>query len=133
MRAAPASLRAAPDIPGYRTSMAPPVYLSHPSSLEHETGAHPERAARIVAIERELAARDWLGYEPGEPPRPDRRLLELVHTPEHVDAIERLCAQGGGAIDADTIVSEGSCVAALHAAGGAVPAGGPPAAGAAAA
>jgi acetoin utilization deacetylase AcuC-like enzyme len=100
--------------------MAPPVYLSHPSSLAHDTGAHPERAARIVAIEHELAARDWLGYERRESPAADRAQLELVHTPAHVDAIERLCAQGGGAIDADTVVSDGSCLAALHAAGGAV-------------
>ena len=100
--------------------MAPPVYLSHLASLSHDTGAHPERGARIVAIERELASRDWLGYERRESPAADRRLLELVHTPAHVDAIEELCAAGGGAIDADTIVSEGSCVAAMHAAGGAV-------------
>ncbi len=30
--------------------------LEHPSSLEHDTGPHPEQPARIVAIERELAA-----------------------------------------------------------------------------
>ena len=100
--------------------MAPPVYLSHPSSLSHDTGAHPERATRIVAIERELAARDWLGLERRESPAADRGVLELVHTPAHVAAIDELCAQGGGMIDADTVVSEGSCVAALHAAGGAV-------------
>ena len=43
-------------------SVGAPVYLSHPASLEHDTGAHPERAARIVAIEEELSARDWLGF-----------------------------------------------------------------------
>ena len=42
-----------------------PSYLSHPASLEHDTGAHPERAARIVAIEEELSARDWLGLRAG--------------------------------------------------------------------
>jgi acetoin utilization deacetylase AcuC-like enzyme len=120
MRAAPTSMRAAPDMAGYRTSMAPTIYLSHPSSLDHDTGAHPERAARIVAIERELAARDWLGCERRESPAAGRDLLELVHTPEHVDRIERLCAEGGGPIDLDTVVSERSCVAATHAAGGAV-------------
>ncbi|MEA2150115.1 MAG: hypothetical protein QOD69_1945, partial [Solirubrobacteraceae bacterium] len=37
--------------------MAPPVLLRHPSSLEHDTGPHPENAGRIVAIERALAER----------------------------------------------------------------------------
>jgi acetoin utilization deacetylase AcuC-like enzyme len=37
-----------------------------------------------------------------------------------VDAIERLCADGGGMIDLDTIAAPGSFEAALHAAGGAV-------------
>ena len=40
--------------------MALPLYLSHPACLEHETGAgHPERPARITAVERSLAERDW--------------------------------------------------------------------------
>src|ERR1700738_4670778 len=44
-------------------AMAPaPVFLSHPSSLEHDTGGHPEQPARIVAIERALAERGWLGF-----------------------------------------------------------------------
>jgi acetoin utilization deacetylase AcuC-like enzyme len=99
--------------------MPPAVYLSHPSSLQHDTGAHPERAARIGAIERELALVDWLGYERIESCPVTRELLEVVHTAAHVDAIERLSASGGGAIDADTFVSGGSWEAALHAAGGA--------------
>ena len=49
-----------------------PVFLEHPSSLRHETGDHPERPARITAIEGELAARDWLGYERIESPAVDR-------------------------------------------------------------
>ncbi len=48
------------------------VFLEHPSSLEHDTAAHPgpaaitmhpEQPGRITAIERELSARDWLGFE----------------------------------------------------------------------
>jgi acetoin utilization deacetylase AcuC-like enzyme len=96
-----------------------PLYLHHPSSLEHDTGGHPERAERILAIERELEARGWLGYEREEAPRAERALVEAVHPPGYVDAIERLSASGGGMLDLDTIASAGSFDAALHAAGGA--------------
>jgi acetoin utilization deacetylase AcuC-like enzyme len=98
----------------------PPVLFLHPSSLEHDTGPHPERAERIVAIERELEARDWLGWERRLSPAADRATLEAVHPAAHVDRIEALSATGGGMIDLDTVVSEGSFRAALHAAGGAV-------------
>ncbi len=97
-----------------------PVFLEHPSSLSHDTGAHPERAARIVAIEEELSNRGWLGYERVRSPEVDRSVLAAVHPEPFIAAIEQAAAAGGGHIDADTIVSEGSFEAALHAAGGAV-------------
>ncbi|MEA2354438.1 MAG: hypothetical protein QOD61_567 [Solirubrobacteraceae bacterium] len=100
--------------------MAGAVYLSHPASLAHETGPHPERPARIAAIERELAGRDWLGFERRESPAVDRELLEAVHSPGLVRAIERLAGAGGGALDLETVVSPGSWEAARRAAGGAV-------------
>ena len=96
-----------------------PILLSHPSSLQHDTGAHPERAARITAIAAELERRDWLGYERREAEPVSRGDLTSIHPPGHVDAIRDLCERGGGAIDADTVVSRGSFEAALHAAGGA--------------
>jgi acetoin utilization deacetylase AcuC-like enzyme len=97
-----------------------PVWLEHPSSLLHETGPHPEQPARIRAIERELSARDWLGFERVTSPAIDRALLEAVHPKAYVASIERACRGGGGYIDADTVVSPHSFEAALHAAGGAV-------------
>jgi acetoin utilization deacetylase AcuC-like enzyme len=100
--------------------MARAVYLRHPSSLEHDTGAHPERAARIAAIEDELARHDWLGMERLDAPAVSVETLTAVHPVRYVRGIDELCASGGGAIDADTIVSERSYEAALHAAGGAV-------------
>ncbi len=96
------------------------VYFSHPASLRHETGRHPERPARIVAIEQELDGRGWLGFERVESPAVARELVELVHTAAHFDRIERVAAAGGGAFDMDTLVSPGSFEAALRAAGGAV-------------
>ena len=99
--------------------MPQPLLLRHPCSLEHDTGPHPERAARIVAIEEALAARDWLGWNVRESPAAAREALEAVHDPLHVDRLERFCARGGGMIDIDTVASAGSWEAALHAAGGA--------------
>ncbi|MFZ1994761.1 MAG: histone deacetylase [Solirubrobacteraceae bacterium] len=101
-------------------SAAPPVILHHPSSLDHDTGPHPEQPARMVAIERELLARGYLGFERVSSPAVQRGVLEAVHPSRHVELIERLAARGGGRIDADTIVSAGSFTAALHACGGAV-------------
>ncbi len=99
------------------------LYFSHPSSLEHDPReqmpAHPDTPERLVAIERTLAARDWLGWERREAPAADESELELVHSSPHVASVRDLCLAGGGAIDADTVVGEASYRAALHAAGGA--------------
>jgi acetoin utilization deacetylase AcuC-like enzyme len=95
------------------------LYYSHPASLEHETGAHPENAGRIRAIEAALEAADGPGIERLEPPRASREQLERVHAPGHISAIEEFCAAGGGMIDIDTVASEGSWEAGLRAAGAA--------------
>jgi acetoin utilization deacetylase AcuC-like enzyme len=97
-----------------------PVLLEHPSSAEHETGPHPEQPARITAIDRELEARDWLGYERVSSPAASREALTAVHPESHVAMIEQAAEGGGAQIDADTVVSAGSFDAALHAAGGAI-------------
>ncbi len=99
--------------------MARPVIWRHPSSREHDTGPHPERIERIVAVEHALAEREWLGWEVRESPVVAGDALHAVHPPAHVARLQALCAAGGGAIDMDTVVSEGSMRAALHAAGGA--------------
>jgi acetoin utilization deacetylase AcuC-like enzyme len=95
------------------------LYVQHPSSFEHETGAHPENAGRLRAVEAALEAAGWPCLERVEAPAASREQLHRVHTPEHVDAIEAFCARGGGMVDADTIAGERSFEAALHAAGGA--------------
>jgi acetoin utilization deacetylase AcuC-like enzyme len=103
----------------YRTRMAPVAYLRSPTSLRHDTGAHPERADRIPAIEAELAERDWAGLERIEAPAAGEELLLAVHSREHLDAIRAIVERGGGAIDLDTVTSPGSWEAAMHSAGGA--------------
>ena len=97
-----------------------PVYLSHASSYDHDTGAHPERVERIEAIESLLAASDWCGYERVGSPAADRALLELVHEGAHITRVRAASQAGFVALDEDTVVSPGSYEAALHASGGAV-------------
>ena len=58
------------------------LYLAHPSSLQHDTGPHPENAGRLRAIEAALEARDWLGLDRVEAPAADRAQLERVHSTE---------------------------------------------------
>ncbi len=95
------------------------LYVSHPSSHRHDTGAHPENAGRLVAIEQALERAGWPGLERVEAPAAAREQLERVHAPAHIAAIEEFCAAGGGMVDLDTVASADSFEAALHAAGGA--------------
>jgi acetoin utilization deacetylase AcuC-like enzyme len=95
------------------------LYLAHPSSFEHDTGTHPENAARLRAVEETLDDAGWPGLERVEAPAATREQLRRVHSDAHIDGLEEFCANGGGLIDVDTIASERSFEAALHAAGGA--------------
>jgi acetoin utilization deacetylase AcuC-like enzyme len=99
------------------------LYFHHPSSLEHDPAplmpGHPEAPGRLVAIERELEARDWLGWERRLAPAASDAELELVHGARHIAELRQLCLSGGGAIDGDTYAVPASYEAALHAAGGA--------------
>ena len=97
-----------------------PVLLTHPSSVEHDTGAHPEQPARMSAIGHALAEVDFCGYARIDSPPSPLEALSAVHPGRYVTMIRELVESGGGAIDGDTVVSAGSWDAALHAAGGAL-------------
>ena len=97
-----------------------PVFLSHTSSLEHDTGDHPEGIRRIEAINDAVRARDWLGYESVSSPAVELSVLERVHPSAYIERIAAASRIGGAQLDPDTYVSAGSYTAALHAAGGAV-------------
>lgn len=96
-----------------------PVILRHESSARHDTGAHPERIARIRAIETALGERDWLGWEVSDSPEATDAQLHALHPPAYCASIEVACRGGGGLLDADTVVCPDSYEAARHAAGGA--------------
>jgi acetoin utilization deacetylase AcuC-like enzyme len=98
--------------------MGPPLYFRHDSSLEHDTGPHPEGPGRIPAIERAMEARGWLGFELREAPEAELDVLLGVHPRSHIEYVRAMCERGA-ALDPDTITSPGSWGAALHAAGGA--------------
>jgi acetoin utilization deacetylase AcuC-like enzyme len=92
---------------------------THPAFLDHDTGAyHPERRARLAAVLEGLEVAD-LGdaLVPTEAPRATPAQIERVHPGEYLAELERLCAAGGGRIDADTVASRESFDAALRAAG----------------
>jgi acetoin utilization deacetylase AcuC-like enzyme len=96
------------------------IWLRHDAVLAHDVPGHPERPARIRALEAEMSASDWFGCERVLAPLVERSALHQVHPESHVAAIEELCASGGGAIDADTYAVPATWEAAQRAAGGAV-------------
>ncbi len=94
----------------------------HPACRLHDPGpGHPERAARVEAVLTALrapdltSAVDWYEASPAT-----RAQVERVHPARYLDALERLARAGGGALDADTVVSSHSWDAALAAAGVAI-------------
>ncbi len=97
-----------------------PLFLSHESSLGHDTGMHPESIRRIEAIDSLLAEHDWFGYERISSPPVALETLARVHPRAQIEAIAEIARRGGAQLDADTWMSAGSYEAALHACGGAV-------------
>jgi acetoin utilization deacetylase AcuC-like enzyme len=97
--------------------MAMTCYM-HEQFEQHDPGyGHPERPERYAAVRRAVVA---AGAPIVEPQPASREALERVHAPAYLDLVERFCAGGGGALDADTVVGEVSWPAALRGAGGAI-------------
>src|SRR3954453_18243543 len=96
------------------------IWVRDDDVFAHDVPGHPERPARIRALEAEMSAAGWFGAERVSAPSVERSVLELVHPADYVDSIRSLSEAGGGAIDADTYAVPGTYGAALRAAGGAV-------------
>jgi acetoin utilization deacetylase AcuC-like enzyme len=95
------------------------LVAADPLFAEHDPGrGHPERPERLDAV---LAGLADVGLPDGARRLPlraaTREELERVHPASYLDALERFCAEGGGAVDADTAASRESWAAAVHAAG----------------
>ncbi len=98
--------------------MSTPV-VWHPACRLHQAGAgHPERPERLAAVLEALRAPtlaaevEWVEATPAP-----REALERVHQPRYLDALEALAAQGGGALDPDTVLGPRSWEAAIASAG----------------
>jgi acetoin utilization deacetylase AcuC-like enzyme len=95
--------------------MSTVAYISHADCGGHDTGwGHPEHVGRLRAIPRAL--RDdmelyhLLEHREARHATPDE--LALAHDPAYIASIEAFTANGGGRLDADTVVSSGSWLAA---------------------
>jgi acetoin utilization deacetylase AcuC-like enzyme len=98
----------------------PVAFISHADCGRHDTGwAHPEHVGRLRAIPRALrndpALFEALLHHEGRRATPDE--LALAHDPAYIAQVQALAAAGGGRLDPDTVVSEGSWDAATAAAG----------------
>jgi acetoin utilization deacetylase AcuC-like enzyme len=96
------------------------LYTSH-VFLEHDTGRHPENANRLYAVRARLekaglVQRARLGQWQ---PWPVEKINEL-HDPTVALRARQLAEDGGGYLDADTVVSPRSFEVALHAVGACV-------------
>ena len=81
----------------------------HPHFLDHLTGTHPERPARLTQIVSHLEREQLLTRcrrEPWEPISDAR--LSRVHQPEYSARLQAFADAGGGRIEADTVVSAAS-------------------------
>jgi acetoin utilization deacetylase AcuC-like enzyme len=95
------------------------LWLRDEDVFAHDVPGHPERPARIRALEAEMSAHGWFGATRVDAVEVERSVLHAVHPESYVAFIEELCLSGGGAIDMDTYAMPGTFGAALRAAGGA--------------
>src|SRR5262252_9508506 len=101
------------------TSHMTTLLFSHPACLEHDPGPHhPESAARLRAVLAALDDPEFAGLERREAPEATLDDLLRVHSRRHVErTLGAVPRSGHVGIDADTILSPASGVAALRSAG----------------
>ncbi|HLW46493.1 MAG TPA: histone deacetylase [bacterium] len=107
---------------GPRFHAAPGLLFVHPDYRRHLTPTgHPERPARLEAVEARLQRTPLWEALPRRTPEPvSDEVLTTVHTRAHVARVRDLAASGGGALDPDTAVGPASDRIARLAAGGAL-------------
>ncbi|MDB5099143.1 MAG: histone deacetylase superfamily [Cyanobacteria bacterium RYN_339] len=91
--------------------------VTHPALAAHDTGDHPERAARWERTDARLAA---LGLPRIEPAPIAADALARVHPVAHGERIKAFCEGGGGRLDDDTVACPASYDVALLSAGAAI-------------
>jgi acetoin utilization deacetylase AcuC-like enzyme len=94
------------------------VLITDPLFVRHETGMHPERPQRLVAIWERLdrtGLRARCGRRACTPLTPEQ--VTAIHDPTVVQRARAAAEAGGGHLDVDTVVSSDSYTVALAAAG----------------
>ncbi len=99
------------------------AYISHADCGRHDTGwSHPEHVGRLRAIPRALRDDPELFHRllhvEGRSATPAE--LAFGHAPRYAAQVEAMAASGGGRLDPDTVVSEGSWDAARAGVGSAL-------------
>lgn len=85
--------------------------ISHSDCGRHDTGwQHAEHVGRLVAIPRALKHEPELfaALQHHEGRHASRDELMLAHDADYIDRVAAIVAAGGGRLDPDTVVSEGS-------------------------
>ena len=96
------------------------AYISNADCGSHDTGwGHPEHVGRLRAIPRALRDDMELYHELDHRESRHATVDELVlaHDRAYVESVEAMVAAGGGRLDADTVASPGSWLAATAGAG----------------
>lgn len=89
--------------------------------LGHDTGEHPERSARMIAIDCALEQGRLLANRPSVAcSAASDAVIARVHDQAMLDRLEAIAASGGAWLDSDTVVRPDSVMVARMAAGGAV-------------
>jgi acetoin utilization deacetylase AcuC-like enzyme len=97
--------------------MFPVIYTDE--FLRHETGSfHPEKPGRLSAIQQALHLVPWADQLEWRLPTPVGERSPLawigrIHEPRYIKAVQTVCQQGGGMLDADTAISSRSYDVAL--------------------
>ena len=87
------------------------AYISHSDCGRHDTGwGHPEHVGRLRAIPRALRNDPELFslVHHLEGRHATEAELALAHEHSYIDTVRQMSLAGGGRLDADTVVSEGS-------------------------
>ncbi|MCD6518711.1 MAG: histone deacetylase [Anaerolineae bacterium] len=96
-------------------------YVYDPIYLEHDTGDHPERKERLLAILTRLKEEGlWERLVPLQAQEAPLEDLARIHQRVLIDRVRRLAEHGGGYLDADTPLGARSFQVARWAAGGAI-------------
>jgi acetoin utilization deacetylase AcuC-like enzyme len=95
--------------------------LMNPIFKEHDTGAHPERAERLGAIEAGIEDLPLeLALKSLQPVVATRETVALAHEPAYIDWVKAQIESGVTGLDADTAVCPRSYDVAMQAVGGSV-------------